>query len=266
MQLVEEGVLSLDAEVNAYLDFEIPDTFAEPITLEHLMTHTPGFEDMGEGLFFLDEEKLVSLEDYVKDYRSARVYPPGVVAAYSNYGTALAGYIVQRVSGIPFEAYVEEHIFAPLGMDQSTFQPLPAATAHDMSQGYGFSQGAFVQGEFELISGSPAGALSAAGADMAPFRIAHLQGGAYGSQRILEGAKVERMQAAHYVPDPRTYGFGYEFFRNRMNERLIVSRIRGKRSSSTAAAICCPTRVMGSSSPTTAAAGRRHGRSCWRRS
>ena len=224
MQLVEEGVLSVDAEVNEYLDFEIPDTFAEPITLEHLMTHTPGFEDMGEGLFFLDEEKLVSLQDYVKGYRPARVYPPGVVAAYSNYGTALAGYIVQRVSGIPFEAYVEEHIFAPLGMEQSTFrQPLPAGMADDMSRGYGFSQGAFVPGEFELISGSPAGALSAAGTDMAPFMIAHLQGGAYGSQRILEATTVEEMHAAQYAPDPRTEGFGYGFFRYTRNERLILS-------------------------------------------
>ena len=224
MQLVEDGFLSLDADVNEYLDFEIPDTFPEPITLEHLMTHTPGFEDMGEGLFFLNVEKLVSLEEYVKEYRPARVYQPGEVAAYSNYGTALAGYIVQRVSSMPFETYVEEQIFAPLGMEQSTFrQPLPGELADDMSRGYGFSQGAFVPGEFELISGSPAGALSAPGADMAAFMIAHLQGGAYGTERILEAATVERMQAAHYVPDPRTYGFGLGFFRNRMNGRLIVS-------------------------------------------
>jgi len=224
MQLVEKGTLSPNVDVNEYLDFAIPDTFPEPITLEHLMTHTPGFEDVGAGLFFLDEEKLISLEDYVKGYCPARVFPPGEVAAYSNYATALAGYIVQRVSGTPFEAYVEERIFAPLGMERSTFrQPLPAELAEDMAHGYGFSQGAFVAGEFELISGSPAGALSAAGADLAPFMIAHLKGGAFGSRRILEATTIEQMHASQYLPDPRTYGFGYGFFRNRMNDRLIVS-------------------------------------------
>jgi len=224
MQLVEEGALSLDTDVNEYLDLAIPDTFPEPVTVNHLVTHTPGFEDVKAGLFFLDEEKLISLEDYVKGYRPARVFPPGEVAAYSNYGTALAGYIVQRVSGMPFEAYVEERIFAPLGMERSTFrQPLPAELAEDMARGYGFSQGGFIAGEFELISGSPAGAMSTPGADMAAFMIAYLQGGAYGSQRILEAATVQEMHAAQYVPDPRTHGFGYGFFRNRMNEPLIVS-------------------------------------------
>jgi CubicO group peptidase (beta-lactamase class C family) len=54
------------------------------------------------------------------------LFPPGQVPAYSNYGASLAGYIVQRASGQPFERYVEEHILLPLDMRHTTFdQPLP---------------------------------------------------------------------------------------------------------------------------------------------
>jgi CubicO group peptidase (beta-lactamase class C family) len=223
MQLVEDGRLSLQADVNEYLDFEIPATYPQPITLAHLMTHTPGFEDRGQGLFVLQEEDLVSLEEYLKGYVPARVYPPGEVGAYSNYGTALAGYIVQRVSGEPFEAYVENHILEPLGATRTTFrQPLPSALAKDMARGYGYAKGAYVPGEFELIAGTPAGSMSSSATDMARFMIAHLQGGQYGSERILEAATVAEMQAAQYVPDPRSSGMGYGFFRDSLNGRRIV--------------------------------------------
>jgi CubicO group peptidase (beta-lactamase class C family) len=224
MQQVEAGTLDLEADVNDYLDFTIPDTYPEPITLAHLMTHTPGFEDQGRGLFVLDEEKLVDLETYVKANVPARVFPPGEVGAYSNYGTALAGYIVQRVSGEPFEAYVENHIFNPLAMTHSTFrQPLPAELAPDMAQGYGYASGAFLPGEFELISGSPAGSMSAPAADMARFMIAVLQGGELDGQRILAAETIAEMQAPHFVPDPRSYGMGYGYFRDHRNGRDIVS-------------------------------------------
>ncbi|MFW6115894.1 MAG: serine hydrolase domain-containing protein, partial [Chloroflexota bacterium] len=224
MQLVEEGRLSLDADVNEYLDFAIPATYPQPITLVHLMTHTPGFEDQGQGLFVLEEEKLISLEEYVKSFVPARVYPPGEVGAYSNYGTALAGYIVQRVSGEPFEVTIERHIFEPLGMARSTFrQPLPSELEADMARGYGYAQGAYLPGEYELVAGIPAGSMASPATDMAHFMIAHLQGGQYGAERILEAATVAEMHAPQFVPDPRSSGIGYGFFRSSLNGRRIVS-------------------------------------------
>jgi CubicO group peptidase (beta-lactamase class C family) len=223
MQLVEEERLGLDVDVNEYLDFQIPETYPEPITLEHIMTHTPGFEDRGQGLFVLEEEEFVSLEEYVKTALPERVYPPGEVSAYSNYGTALAGYIVQRVSGQPFEAYIEQHILEPLDMDQSTFrQPLPPEFADDMSEGYGYSQGAYLAGEFELIVGSPAGSMSAPAADMARFMIALLESGEYEGERILEADTIDAMYAPQFVPEPRSEGIGYGFFRDSMNGLRIV--------------------------------------------
>ncbi len=219
MQLVERGELDLEADINQYLDFDIPAELNNgdggepaPITLEHLMTHTPGFEDRGEGLFELGEENLKTLEEYLRDYLPARVFPPGEVMAYSNYGTALAGYIVERVSGQPFEEYVEENIFGPLEMENSTFrQPLPENLAPDMARAYKYHGGRFHQGEFEFISGSPAGALSTTATDMARFMIAHLQEGTYGEAEILSPETTRQMHSQQFTHHEQIPGMTYGF-------------------------------------------------------
>lgn len=223
MQQVEQGRLDLHTDVNEYLDFAIPATFAQPITLAHLLAHTPGFEDIGEGLFVLTADELFSLETYVKRHLPARILPPGQVSAYSNYGTALAGYIVQRVAGEPFEEYVARHIFAPLGMTHSTFrQPLPPELAPHMASGYNYTGGVFRRGGFEYIPATPAGAMSASAGDMARFMLAHLQNGRLDDARILEEATAQTMHSQLFTPDPRFDGMAHGFMTMRVNGRLVL--------------------------------------------
>lgn len=225
MQLVEERQLDLEADVNVYLDdFQIPDTFSQPITLTHLLTHTPGFEDVWSGMMARDPDDLVPLKKFLKENMPARIYPPGEVTAYSNYGSALAGYIVEKISGMPFEKYVEENIFKPLRMSQSTFrQPLPSSLKDYMSGGYAFENGMFQKREFELINGmAPAGALSASSVDMAKFMIAHLQNGKYRGKRILEEETARRMHRQLFTNHPRVEGNAYGFWeRSQNNIRMI---------------------------------------------
>lgn len=224
MQLVEQGKLSLDTDINNYLDFTIPATYPEPITLNHLMAHTPGFEDISQDLFKLHPEELHPLDDYLKTHIPARVFPPGEIGAYSNYGTALAGYIVERVSGLAFADYVEQAIFAPLGMERSTFhQPLPEGLASDMSNGYNYINGAYVQGGFEFIQAYPAGSLSATAVDLAQFMIAHLQNGRYGDAQILQEVTAQQMHQQLFTHDPRLDGMAYGFFENTVNGQRIIS-------------------------------------------
>ena len=136
MQFVEQGKLDLNKDVNEYLDFKIPEAFGKPITLKDILTHTPGFEEQLKDLFTFNQQSP-NLGEYVKTHIPRRIFPPGKVPAYSNYGTAIAGYIVERVSGQPFNEYIEEHIFKPLEMNNSTFrQPLPENLAPQMSKGY----------------------------------------------------------------------------------------------------------------------------------
>ncbi len=176
MQLVQAGKLDLDRDINHYLDFRIPPTFGRPITLRNLMTHTGGFEETAKYLVVFDPKQNRPLDVILKRFVPRRIYAPGTMPAYSNYGATLAGYIVQRVSGEPFAEYVQRHIFAPLGMAHATFeQPLPARLAGSMSQGY--PQASKEPLGFEIVGMAPAGALSASGGDMAKFMIAHLANG-----------------------------------------------------------------------------------------
>src|SRR5215216_2094290 len=123
MQLAEQGKLDLDADINTYLDFRIPDTYPQPITLKDLMTHTAGFEDLYYERLAKDPNDLLPPREWLISHMPARVRPSGDVAAYSSYGTSLAGYIVARVSGEPYDQYIQEHILNPLGMVHTTARP-----------------------------------------------------------------------------------------------------------------------------------------------
>ena len=127
MQLVEAGQLDLNADVNTYLESpKIPDTYPQPITMAHLMTHTAGFEERQLGLSVIDKERARPLATVLAADMPDRIYPPGEVTAYSNYGAALAGYIVEQISSEPFDEYVQRHILEPLAMRHSTArQELP---------------------------------------------------------------------------------------------------------------------------------------------
>lgn len=207
MQLVEEGKLDLDKDVNTYLDFEIPDTFSEPITLRNILNHTAGFEDIGNGLFKIDETLVSSLETYVKEYQPARVFPPGTTGAYSNYSSVLSGYIVERTTGMAFEDYIAENILRPLEMNHSTFeQPLPPSLIDDIAEGYNHVNAEYIKASFEFVVGSPAGALSATGLDMANFMIAHLQDGRFKDTQILSPETTQQMHSPLYRPDPQLDG------------------------------------------------------------
>ena len=166
MQLVEQGKVDLDADISAYLDFEIERRFDEPLTLRHLLTHSAGFEEQ------ISLTPGTDLEAYVKTDPPVQVFAPGTTPGYSNYGMALAGYIVQRVSGQPFEAYVREHVLEPAGMTSSTYeQPLPEGLTGSLGPGY-TSTGEEVP--FELMGDFPAGSLTVSAPDFAAFMNAQL--------------------------------------------------------------------------------------------
>ena len=231
MQLVEAGRLDLNTDINRYLDFEISPRLEKPlqnqtpapITMTHLMTHTPGFEDHSDMLFRLSGDDLSPLDEFIKNNQPARIFPAGEVAAYSNYGTALAGYIVERVSGQPFSDYVEQNIFAPLQMNNSTFQqpPSPASSAR-LAKPYRFVDGAFMEGGFEYILLEPAGSMSSTATDMAHFMLAHLSGGAYDGSRILQPETVQVMHQPHFTYDPTLDGMTLGFMEGVFNDRRVL--------------------------------------------
>lgn len=221
MQLVEQGKLNLDRDVNDYLDFAIPKTYAEPITLRRLLTHTAGFEETLKNLFVPSAREMRPLRDYLIAAMPQRIFPPGTVPSYSNYGMALAGYIVQRSSGQPFEEYIAAHILAPLRMEHSTFaQPLPPSLEATMSHGYlAAAQGAK---EFEFIPAAPAGALSTTGADMTRFMLAFLGDGTLDGATILKPETVRAMEARQFELHPALHSMGLVLIDYSTNGQRIV--------------------------------------------
>jgi hypothetical protein len=152
----------------------------------------------------------MSNEAWLKRWTPARIHPAGETPAYSAYGAALAGYIVQRVAGMPFDTYVERHTFAPLGMQHASFrQPLPADLQAAAAPGYRSADAA--PQAFALRTAAPASALSISGEDMARFMIAHLQFGRAGEAQLLEQASVKQMQTFQRAAIPGLPGMALGF-------------------------------------------------------
>lgn len=220
MQEVEAGRIDLNADVNRYLDFKIPPRDGKPITMRQILTHTAGFEDRAKYLITYDPKQLKSIEAYLKIWTPRRIFAPGSTPAYSNWATTLAGYIVQRTSGMPFDDYLDRRIFGPLGMRYSTFrQPLPPALRPFMSTGY--SQASEDPKGFEFVNPAAAGSMSASGADMARFMIAHLNGGA-GLMRP-ETARLMHATATDILPSLNRMALG--FFETNANGRRVIGHL-----------------------------------------
>ncbi|MBI3348104.1 MAG: serine hydrolase [Burkholderiales bacterium] len=221
MQLVEQGKLDLDADLNKYLDFTIPGRNGKALTLRHVMTHTTGLEETARDLLTYDTAGP-DLGKVLKGYIPPYVYDPGTTPGYSNYATSLAGYIVQRVSGKPFDDYMEQQVFGPLGMKQSTFrQPLPEALKGQMSQGY-MTWDEKPKG-FEVISMPPAGSMSATGADMGRFMLAYLQQGKLGDTQLLKPETVKLMHTQLTRPLPGLLGIGLGFYEQNINGHRVMA-------------------------------------------
>jgi CubicO group peptidase (beta-lactamase class C family) len=219
MQLVEQGKLDLDADVNKYLDFQIKPAFDKPVTLRNLMTHTGGFEEVVHDILFVDPKKAHTLRDFLIANQPRRMYPPGEIPAYSNYGVGLGGYIVERVSAEPFEQYVSEHIFLPLGMKHSSFhEPMTAELASYVSDGYRATTEKPAIG-FEIFNPAPAGGVSSAAGDMEKFALALLNGGELDGHRILKTETRDAMWTRQFGTSdslpPLCMGF-YETWRNNL--------------------------------------------------
>ncbi len=221
MQQVEQGKIDLDADINAYLDFKIPERDGKPVTMRNLMQHTPGFEESFRNGGTTNPEAAISTEQWLKDWTPKRVFEAGVTPAYSNYGASLAGYIVERVSGEPFDDYLERHIFGPLEMRRSTFrQPLPDDLAPSMSKGYALASGD--PKDFEIFNMAPAGSMSSTADDMAKFMIAFLQDGEFNGKRILRPETVEMMHNSPLTLLPPLNRMELGFFETGINGRKIT--------------------------------------------
>lgn len=224
MQLVEQGKINLNDDVNRYLKhFQLDNNYSKPVTIANLLTHTAGFDVNNIGMSAKHHNQLESLEQHLIKRKPTRVLPPGELTVYSNYGIALAGYIVEQVSKIPFAEYVDKNIFKPLAMHRSSFlQPPPGNLNSDLATGYEYKNDQYRILPYTYEHQIPSIALSATATDIGNFMIAHLQNGRYGDGQILQAATTKQMQRQHFTNDPRLPGLAYGFQETfRDNLRII---------------------------------------------
>lgn len=220
MQGVEDGELELDEPIGTYLENYSVEGEDE-ITLAHLGTHTPGYEDRLQGLFVDDADAADDWEAKLERELPAQVRPPGETVAYSNHGAGLAALVVQEAVGEPFEEYVEREVFDPLAMDGATFeQPVPDDRG-PVSQGHAATDDGFETDDPTIVGVPPAGSMSATATDMGNFAAAMLEDGAFEDERVLEAESVDAMLEQRATNHPAVDGVGYGYMLGeRGGERL----------------------------------------------
>jgi CubicO group peptidase (beta-lactamase class C family) len=210
MQLADGGDVELDMPVDRYVHrVRIPATYPEPVTVRHLLTHTAGFDEIRPGTQAAAADGVLPLPDFLHD-KLVRVRPSGRIIAYSTYGITLAGEMVEEVSGLPFEAYLDGNIWEPLGMTRSCIT-VPDAWRSNVARGYELEGDSAVAQAWEWYHTTPASSINATVSDMARFLLAHLGGGAIGRGRILSERAESEMQRQQITMDPAQPGYALGF-------------------------------------------------------
>jgi len=210
MQLVDRGHIELDAPVDRYLRrVAIPATYADPVTVRHLLTHTAGFDEIRPGTQAATADGVLPLDAFLRE-RLVSVRPPGRTIAYSTYGLTLAGEMVEEVSGTPFEAFLARNIWKPLGMDHSCIT-VPAEWQNAVARGYEVEGDSVVAQAWEWYHTTPASSINATVPDMARFLMAHLGGGAIKRARILSENAEAEMQRQQVTMDAALPGYAIGF-------------------------------------------------------
>lgn len=229
MQLVQQGKLDLKENVNHYLkNFKLDNHFKKPITVADLLLHTAGFEDNYFSSFTHKQSEVLPLEKFVQKYQPLCVYPPNEVFSYSNYGYALAGHLIEIASGLPFETYIEENIFRPLAMKNSSFNY--PETASGLATGYQYQEQHYKPVDFYFTKSLPSMGLVTSATDLAPFMMAHLQKGQYQNKEIFNQQIIELMQKQQFTGHPKLPGNTFGFRDLVKNEQRAIrhdGRIKG---------------------------------------
>ncbi|WP_042169466.1 serine hydrolase [Paenibacillus gorillae] len=231
MQLVEQGKISLQDNVEKYLDgYKIKNPFGKPVTIEQLLTHTTGFESTqpSDASYVFDPSVTpVTLKDSIFDAFPSVIREPGSSYMYDNFATRLLGYIIQQVSGESFGSYIEKHITKPLGMTSSSFT-LKADLAERMATSYDPGNNAIPS--YDLSPREwPEGSMISTASDMALFMKAFLNGGrSADGKAILSPESVKAMSTYHVSIHPEfpdmTYGFESPIEPSQTHSEKVISK------------------------------------------
>jgi CubicO group peptidase (beta-lactamase class C family) len=211
VQLADRRRINLHTDVNRYLKtLKVAETFPEPVTAAHLITHTAGFDEIRPGTQGPTAASVLPLADFLRT-RLVRIQPPGDTIAYSTYGITLAGLLIEEVSGMSFESYLAKNIWKPLGMNRTNITVAPAL-ADDLAIGYEYVNDVNQPQAYEWYHTTPASSINSTAMDMARFMIMNLQNGRYGKARVMSNHAAHDMDLQHASGHAHMPGVAYGFF------------------------------------------------------
>lgn len=215
LQLVDQKKIDLHTDVNAYLkSIQVPNTFESPITAAHLINHSAGLDELPGRLVFSKQE-LIPLANFLEG-RLFRLREPGVFTSYSTYGIALAGLLVEEVSGMSLESYMKQNIWEPLGMSMTSIE-LPEKHQQFVSPGYELENGVNDLQPWEWYHTYPASSINSTVSDMEKYIMMHLALGTFNGTSILSKESAKAMQTQQLSVHPDVDGFGYGFYQDLVN-------------------------------------------------
>lgn len=192
LKLVEEQRLSLDDSVRKLVPevwFENQWEESDPVRIVHLLEHTTGWDDFHFRECAKSDPDIGLLEAFEYDH-SSRIsrWRPGTRMAYCNSGPPVAAYIVEKVTGLRFEEYVEKNFFQSIGMNTATyFQPTSNFT-------HAYHPDGITPYPYWNISMRPSGAINASALDMANYLLFYLNRGAINGQQVVSQSSIDRME------------------------------------------------------------------------
>ena len=198
LKLMEEGKFKLDDPVSKYLDFKIEgDDPANPVTFRHIFTHTSGITGPFGAVPVWSNDAPTPLSEYVRTIKVE--HPPMTKVEYSNPAFALVGYLIERISGVPYRQYIKEKVWGPLEMDSTAFDPTP-----DMDQRLSVpyvvdkETGRQVPAVRIRAAVFPAGITYGTVLNQANWLIMNLNGGVFKGKRIISESTLEQMHTLQF--------------------------------------------------------------------
>jgi CubicO group peptidase (beta-lactamase class C family) len=212
MQLYDNGRFELDDPINSYLPFQVkhplfPDS---SITFRMLLTHTSSIKDNSPlySSLYVPGDSPIPLGDFLKDYLTPGgayysatdnfgTAAPGTEWDYSNVAIGLVGYLVEAITGTPFDRYCEDNLFAPLGMHETSWFLAGLDTTH-IARPYSYDGSSYVPYAHYGFPTYPDGNLRTSTLQLARFLIAFMQKGQIDGIRILDSTTVELMTTVQF--------------------------------------------------------------------
>ena len=224
MQLADLQKINLNDDVNKYLtQFKVDSRYAEPVRFWHLLTHTAGFDQVGERgrEFAKPEERKATLGEYLGG-TLLRIRPPGQVSSYDTWGMTLAGYLVEKITGVPYAEFMQKTVFRPLQMTRSSVET-PEALKADLALGYRYQDGKYLAQRYEYYATLPASSIDATALDMARYMIAVLGDGSFdGHNAFLSPRATAPVRQPQFSNAPGIPAFAYGFFEDQINGQRTI--------------------------------------------